>query len=172
MTSGTAKLSIGKVATQPPKRAKQYTDGIKRGLLNTTADTLIRKFADPVAAKFQPFLNNLHPGLQILEEQTKSAVHFGMLLAIAEIIAASGKILAKIPGTGLTEAEAIEKCEAFSEYLREYAGEKMGMSVAELAISVVPIFMEAFKGMDPTELLGALGQNQEQEQQEEQAQPA
>lgn len=169
------KLSIGKVAAQPPKRVKQYADGMKRGLLNQTADTLISQFANPVADKLQPILNGLHPGLQMIEDQTKSAISFGMLLALAEIVNVSGKILAKIPGIGLTEKEAEEKCEAFAEYLRTYAGEKMGSSVAELALSAVPMFIEIFQNMDRTELLTALsGQKQEEQVQqvEEQAQPA
>lgn len=176
MSTGPAKLSINKAAAAP-RRGQQYMDGIKKGLMNKTALTLISKVADPLVVRFQPILNNLHPGLQLLEEQTRSAVQFGALLAIAEIIGASGKILAKIPGTGLTEAEAIEKCEAFAEYLRSFAGEKLGMSVAELGISLVPVLMETFKSMDPTELLTAMSGKQEevaqeQEQAELQTQPA
>ena len=175
MTTAT-KLSINKVGPQR-SRPKQYADGLKRGLLNETADKLINQFANPVADKLQPILNGLHPGLQMIEDQTKSAISFGMLLALAEIVGASGKIFAKIPGVGLSEAEAVEKCEAFAEYLRTYAGEKMGVSVAELALSAVPMFIEIFQNMDRTELLTALsGQKTEVqtqvEQVEEQAQPA
>lgn len=167
------KVSVRAVdGASPPGRLSQIGEGAKEGVLKTAIDKIVDQFVNPLVDNIQPFLNNLHAGLQMAGPAFKAMAKFGLLIALAEIFDWMGPALARIPGIGMTREQATAKCKTVAAWVRRYAAEAFGKQVTEAVADILPQAVEMFKNTDVMSMLNSLPDVQEQAVQQHQQEEA
>ena len=169
-----AKIPVSKIEkiTTQTSRSAQIMKGARNGLIKGTVDKVVDQLSGPITQKLQPMLNNLHPGLQMAEPAVAALIRFALLNALAEVLEFGGPALSKLPGVGLDKDEASAKTRALAQWTRNYAGESLGVEVTEAAATLIPMFVDLFKTMDLSEIMGAVSAQTEEVEQQEQLEAA
>lgn len=139
------------LARQVEARHISVMRGIKQGALKGMVDNLVDSMAGPIAESIMKNLKENHPNMELLEPAVRSALSFIVIMGVAEMI----NFAAPMAGRTLpqfTEENAVDKGRMLSQWMREYAGEKVGEQLIEATLQVFPMVMAHFSDISNDDL--------------------
>jgi len=109
--------------------------------------------ADVINAK----LAEINPGMQMTGPMVETLIKSIMIMGMAELVDVAS------PAIGDRLPIKADKLDAISEFMREYAGEKFGNEIVELAIKMVPLVMGAFAQFSVEDIKAATPHSEDEE---------
>lgn len=137
-------------------RSKSFSKGIKQGVIKKSVDKAVSPVTGPVAEKINAKLQEIHPNTKLAAPMVESALKCAMIMGFAELLDVAA------PFVGEKTNFDPQKVSLASEFMREYAGEKVGEDVVDLALQFVPIIMSAFTEFSVSDLQYALADGEEE----------
>lgn len=134
-----------------PTRRSDVMKGIQQGMVKAAVDQLVDTMAGPVTEAIMKNMSADHPSIEILEPAVKAAIRFCFIMGAAELMDFAAPMAGKyVPK--LSEDKAIRKSRLLSQWMRKYAGERVGEQVVQAAIQVFPLVMSYFSEFDTEQL--------------------
>lgn len=128
------------------QRMGSFTKGMKAGAIKGALDKAVSPITTPVAEAISAKLAEINPGLQLTAPMVETLMKSIIIMGLAELVdVASPAMKGHLPLEN-------SKLEAVPEFMREYAGEKFGNEIVELAMKMAPMIMGAFSQFSAEEI--------------------
>lgn len=137
-------------------RRAQVMRGLKEGAVKGVMDRMVDTMVGPVCEAIVPKLAGLNLDPALVEPAVKTALRFMCLMGTAELIDFVGPMTIKVMPNA-NEENINNKSALLAQYMRKYAGERVGEDLIGAAMAVFPMVIAQFaeiKTDDLAELLG------------------
>ncbi len=151
-----------------PTKMDPVFKGLKNGAIKGGVEKFTAPFSTPVSAAINVKLVEMFPTATITAPMVDSMVKFGVLILLAEVL----NLAATSLGSKNVEDPQVLKTKLAAEFLREFAGEQIGVGLVDLVGAIVPVLMTAFKDISIQDLSLVLSDGKQQEQVPAQLEPA
>lgn len=131
-------------------RSEAFLKGVKVGAIKNGVEKVTAPISGPVADAINEKLQEIHPNTKLAAPMVDSAIKCAIIMGFAELLDVAA------PYVGDRTNYDPKKINLASEFMREFAGEKMGHEVVDLALQFVPIIMTAFAEVSVSDLQDAL----------------
>ena len=126
------------------KTREGFVSGLRHGAVKSSIDKVSEKMVGTISATVNKSLQNTHPGAVVAAPLVDSAIKCAVIVGCAEMLEVA------LPFVDQTANP--KKIAAASVFLREYAGEKIGHDVVEMAVELLPLIMSAFSEISVEDL--------------------
>lgn len=134
-------------------RSDAFLKGVKVGAIKNGVEKVTAPISGPVANAINEKLQEIHPNTKLAAPMVDSAIKCAIIMGFAELLDVAA------PYVGDRTNYDAKKIGLASEFMREFAGEKMGHEVVDLALQFVPIIMTAFAEVSVSDLQNALAED-------------
>lgn len=151
----TAKTVTMSTISDADSRKAQVMRGMKEGVIKGVVDKAVDSMTGPIVASIMPKVGELNLDVNLVEPAVKAALRFAVTMGIAELFDFMSPMAAKvIPNS--TEDDMKKKGALLAQWMRKYAGERVGEDLVSAAMAVFPLIMTQFAGINSADLQDVL----------------
>lgn len=148
------KISIGSMSEVETRRA-QVMRGVKEGAIKGIVDKAVDGMIGPILAGILPKVEELKLDKGLVEPAVRAALRFAVTMGLAELFSFVGPMANKIiPNT--TEENVAKKADLLAQWMRKYAGERIGEDLIKAAMAVFPLIITQFSEIKQEDLMDVL----------------
>lgn len=136
-------------------RTEAFARGMKAGAVKNTIDKAVSPITNPVVEAVSGKMKEIHPNFEMTAPMVESLLKAALIMGSAEILDIA------MPYVDEHTQYSSAKVALASTFMREYAGEKVGTEVVDLALKFVPVIMGAISNLSTEDLKQALPQHTE-----------
>lgn len=134
-------------------RASIYVRGMKHGVAKGAVDNFVKMISGPISEAITAKLAPDSPALKILQPAVETFLAFIIIAGTAEAISYLGPMMGQaVPSFGGGGDNVADKSQKLAHFMRNYAGERIGEEMVNVAISIFPLVMEQFSAITSTDL--------------------
>lgn len=132
----------------PEPRMTTFVRGAKIGAMKTGANKMAGFIATPIKDAVIPKLREQFPNaIEFIDPALQLTLECMIMLGAAELASMAGSL---IPSE--KKDENVKRGEMIAKFLREYAGEKAGTKLVEVAMAALPLILAQFSMIATKEL--------------------
>lgn len=146
-------------------RKAQVMRGMKEGLIKGVVDKAVDGMTSPIVSAIMPKVDELKLDKNLVEPAVRAALRFAVTMGLAELVDFMAPMAGKvIPNS--TEDDMKRKGVLLAQWMRKYAGERVGEDLINAATAILPLIMEQFSAIKSEDLMDVLSTNMTSQSQE------